>query len=134
MREDAENLSGPKWAERNDTRVTRVGRVLRALRIDELPQLLNVFRGEMSFVGPRPERGHFASGLAETIPYYGLRVIVRPGITGWAQVEYGYGADEKDAVEKLKYDLFYIKNNNLLFDLWIVMKTVKVVLLGSGAR
>ena len=134
MRQDAESASGPKWAEKFDARVTRVGRVIRALRIDELPQLVNVLRGEMSFVGPRPEREHFVRGLKDKIPYYGLRTIVRPGITGWAQVEYGYGATEDDAMEKLKYDLFYIKNNNLFFDLWIVMKTVKVVLLGNGAR
>ncbi|HKQ61399.1 MAG TPA: TIGR03013 family XrtA/PEP-CTERM system glycosyltransferase [Candidatus Polarisedimenticolaceae bacterium] len=134
MRADAERSTGPTWAQANDPRVTRVGRAIRKLRIDELPQLINVLRGEMSFVGPRPERAHFVQQLERRIPYYALRKTARPGITGWAQVEYRYGASEQDALEKLKYDLYYIKNCNPLFDLWIVMKTVKVVLLGSGAR
>lgn len=134
MGQDAERESGPTWAARNDPRVTRVGRVIRKLRIDELPQLFNVLRGEMSFVGPRPEREHFIRQLELKIPYYGLRMTAPPGITGWAQVEYGYGASEADALEKLKYDLYYIKNGNLLFDMWIVLKTVKVVLFGTGAR
>jgi sugar transferase (PEP-CTERM system associated) len=131
---DAEARGGPQWASAYDPRVTLVGRIIRPLRIDELPQLLNVLRGEMSFVGPRPERPHFVRQLEEKVPYYGLRMTVRPGITGWAQVEYRYGASDEDALEKLKYDLYYIKNGNLLLDLWIVLKTVKVVLLGSGAR
>jgi lipopolysaccharide/colanic/teichoic acid biosynthesis glycosyltransferase len=126
--------NGPKWASKHDPRITRVGRVIRMLRIDELPQLVNVLRGEMSFVGPRPERPHFVRQLEEKIPYYGLRTIVRPGITGWAQVQYGYADNEEDTREKLKYDLFYVKNGNLILDLWIVLKTVKVVLLGTGAR
>ncbi len=134
MRPDAEGSSGPTWASKNDPRVTRVGRLIRALRIDELPQLFNVLRGEMSFVGPRPERAHFVTQLERRIPYYTLRMTARPGITGWAQVEYGYGATEEDALEKLKYDLYYIKNGNLLLDLWIVLKTIKVVLSGRGAR
>ncbi len=134
MRADAEADSGPIWAAKNDDRVTRLGRIIRKLRIDELPQLINVLKGEMSFVGPRPERQHFVKQLVEKIPYYQLRMTVRPGLTGWAQVEYAYGATEEDALEKLKYDLYYIKNNNLLLDLWIVLKTVKVVLMGSGAR
>jgi lipopolysaccharide/colanic/teichoic acid biosynthesis glycosyltransferase len=134
MRQNAEQKSGPMWAQADDPRVTRVGRIIRKLRIDELPQLFNVLKGEMSFVGPRPERAHFVHRLEEKIPYYGLRMTLRPGITGWAQVEYGYGASDQDALEKLKYDLYYIKNNNLLLDLWIVLKTIKVVLLGSGAR
>jgi sugar transferase (PEP-CTERM system associated) len=134
MRRDAERKSGPTWAMRYDPRVTRVGQMIRVLRIDELPQLFNVFKGQMSFVGPRPEREHFVQQLMEKIPYYGLRMTVRPGITGWAQVEYGYGATDEDALEKLKYDLYYIKNNNPLLDLWIVLKTVKVVLMGRGAR
>jgi sugar transferase (PEP-CTERM system associated) len=134
MTVDAEMKSGPTWALENDPRVTRVGRIIRQLRIDELPQLVNVLKGEMSFVGPRPERAHFASLLEQKIPYYGLRLVTRPGLTGWAQVEYRYGASEEDALEKLKYDLYHIKNGNLLFDLWIVLKTIKVVLLGSGAR
>ncbi len=134
MMHRAERESGPIWTIANDPRITRVGRVLRKLRIDELPQLVNCLRGEMSFVGPRPEREHFIRQLEQRIPYYGLRMTARPGITGWAQVEYRYGATEADAFEKLKYDLYYIKNSNLLFDLWIVLKTVKVVLLGEGAR
>jgi sugar transferase (PEP-CTERM system associated) len=134
MRQDAEATSGPTWAAANDTRVTRVGKIIRKLRVDELPQLFNVLRGEMSFVGPRPERAHFVRQFEEKIPYYQLRMTVRPGITGWAQVEYPYGASEHDALQKLKYDLYYIKNNSLLLDLWIVLKTVKVCLLGAGAR
>jgi sugar transferase (PEP-CTERM system associated) len=134
MVQDAEAGRGPTWAAENDPRVTRVGRVIRKLRIDELPQLVNVLRGEMSFVGPRPERAHFVQRLMEKIPYYGLRMTVRPGITGWAQVEYQYGATDEDALEKLKYELYYIKNYNVLLDLWIVLKTVKVVLFGAGAR
>jgi len=134
MRQDAERDSGPTWAQTDDPRITRVGRIIRKLRIDELPQLFNVLRGEMSFVGPRPERGHFVRQLEERIPYYGLRMTARPGITGWAQVEYRYGASEEDALEKLKYDLYYIKNSNLLFDLWIVLKTIRVCVVGSGAR
>jgi sugar transferase (PEP-CTERM system associated) len=131
---DAEARSGPTWTQAGDRRITPVGRVLRPLRVDELPQLFNVLRGEMSFVGPRPERAHFVHQLEEHIPYYGLRMTVRPGITGWAQVNYHYGASSEDALEKLKYDLYYIKNNNLMLDLWIVLKTVQVVLVGKGAR
>jgi len=134
MRADAERHSGPTWATENDPRITRVGRVIRLLRIDELPQLINVLRGEMSFVGPRPEREYFVRQLEKQIPYYGLRLVARPGITGWAQVQYRYASTEEDSLEKLKYDLYYIKNSSLLFDLWIVLKTVKVVLAGSGAR
>ena len=134
MRIDAEHKTGPTWAQNDDPRVTRVGRVIRKLRIDEVPQLFNVLRGQMSFVGPRPERAHFVRQLETKIPYYGLRMTVRPGITGWAQVEYGYGATEDDALEKLKYDLFYVKNNNVFFDFWIVLKTIRVVLSGHGAR
>jgi sugar transferase (PEP-CTERM system associated) len=134
MRADAESLCGPTWARENDPRVTRLGRVLRKLRVDELPQLFNVLRGEMSFVGPRPERPHFVKQLEQSVPYYGLRMTARPGITGWAQVEYGYGGSKEDAHEKLQYDLYYIKNSNVFFDLWIVTKTAKVVALGRGAR
>src|SRR5262249_44780097 len=107
---------------------------IRTLRLDELPQLLNVLRGEMSFVGPRPERRHFVRQLEEVIPYFSLRMTVRPGITGWAQVCHSYGATVEDALEKVKYDLYYIKNYNLLFDIWIIIKTVRVFLLGAGAR
>jgi sugar transferase (PEP-CTERM system associated) len=134
MAQDAEELSGPTWAHKNDPRVTRVGKVIRKLRLDELPQLINVVRGEMSFVGPRPERRHFVEQLEKIIPYYSLRMAVRPGITGWAQVSYGYGATVEESLEKLKYDLYYIKNSNPLFDLWITLKTFKVLLSGSGAR
>lgn len=134
MVQDAEKKSGPTWAGHDDPRVTRVGRVIRKLRLDELPQLINVLRGEMSFVGPRPERRHFVEQLEREIQYYSLRTTVRPGITGWAQVQYRYGATVEDAREKLKYDLFYIKNSNALYDLWIMLKTIKVVLTASGAR
>jgi sugar transferase (PEP-CTERM system associated) len=134
MVKDAENLSGPVWAQENDPRVTRVGRVLRRLRIDELPQLLNVVKGEMSFVGPRPEREVFVQELEKIVPYYGERFSVRPGITGWAQVNYGYGASVRDAAEKLNYDLFYIKNMSNLMDLLVVLRTIKILLFGYGAR
>jgi len=134
MREDAERVSGPAWASQNDPRVTRIGRFMRRTRIDELPQLINVLRGEMSFVGPRPERRVFVDKLRREIPYYDLRHSVRPGLTGWAQVEYGYGSTIEENQEKLRYDLYYIKNGNAFLDLWIVLKTVRVVLMGSGAR
>jgi sugar transferase (PEP-CTERM system associated) len=134
MREDAEAASGAVWAEEKDPRVTKVGRVLRKLRLDELPQFWNVLKGEMSFVGPRPERPEFVEQLKERLPYYSERHTVKPGITGWAQVNYGYGASEEDALRKLEYDLFYIKHLSLLFDLYIVLKTVKTVLGGNGAR
>ncbi len=134
MMDNAEKETGPVWAVDDDARVTRVGRVIRKLRIDELPQLWNVLKGEMSFVGPRPERNHFVKQLEEIIPYYGVRFSVKPGVTGWAQVCYGYGASVEDAVEKLNYELFYIKNMSIYMDLMIVLKTVKTVLFGKGAR
>jgi sugar transferase (PEP-CTERM system associated) len=134
MRTDAERDGKAQWASANDTRVTRVGRFIRKVRIDELPQLLNVLRGQMSFVGPRPERPEFVQQLAETIPYYDERHAVKPGITGWAQLCYPYGASEQDAVEKLQYDLYYVKNHGLLFDIFILLQTVEVILLGKGAR
>jgi sugar transferase (PEP-CTERM system associated) len=133
MRQDAE-LNGAQWAQRSDPRVTRVGGIIRKLRIDELPQVFNVLRGQMSFVGPRPERPEFVAELAEKIPYYVQRHSVKPGITGWAQLCYPYGSSEHDALEKLQYDLYYIKNNNLLFDLMILVQTAEVVLFGKGAR
>ena len=133
MRQDAE-LNGAQWAQRSDPRVTRVGGVIRKLRIDELPQIFNVLRGHMSFIGPRPERPEFVAELAEKIPYYVQRHYVKPGITGWAQLCYPYGSSEQDALEKLQYDLYYIKNNTLLFDLAILVQTAEVVLLGKGAR
>jgi sugar transferase (PEP-CTERM system associated) len=133
MRIDAEK-DGAQWAKANDDRVTRVGRITRKTRLDELPQLLNVLSGQMSFVGPRPERPEFVQKLAETIPYYSERHAVKPGITGWAQLCYPYGASEKDAIEKLQYDLYYVKNHGLLFDILILLQTVEVILLGKGAR
>jgi sugar transferase (PEP-CTERM system associated) len=133
MRQDAE-LNGVQWAQHADPRVTRVGAIIRKLRIDELPQVFNVLRGHMSFVGPRPERPEFVAQLAEKIPYYVQRHCVKPGITGWAQLCYPYGSSEKDALEKLQYDLYYIKNNSLLFDLAILIQTAEVVLFGKGAR
>jgi sugar transferase (PEP-CTERM system associated) len=133
MRQDAE-LNGAQWARRGDPRVTRVGAVIRKLRIDELPQIFNVLRGHMSFVGPRPERPEFVEELSEKIPYYVQRHCVKPGITGWAQLCYPYGSSEQDALEKLQYDLYYIKNNNLILDLFILLQTAEVVLLGKGAR
>jgi sugar transferase (PEP-CTERM system associated) len=131
---DAENKSGPIWAEENDERVTRVGRFLRKWRIDEVPQLWNVLKGEMSFVGPRPEREFFVQELEKKIPYYGFRFAIKPGITGWAQVCYEYGSSFEDAIEKLNYELFYIKNMSPLMDLMIVLRTIKIVLFGRGAR
>jgi len=134
MREDAESFSGAVWAQEKDPRITSVGGVLRKFRLDEIPQFWNVLKGEMSFVGPRPERPEFVEQLKERLPYYGERHTVNPGITGWAQVNYGYGASEEDTLRKLEYDLFYIKNLTLLFDLYIVLKTVKAVLVEDGAR
>ena len=133
MSEDAEKGKAV-WAVANDPRVTRVGSIMRKTRIDELPQLVNVLRGDMSFVGPRPERPEFVHQLEERIPYYSERHTVKPGITGWAQLCYPYGSSEKDAVEKLQYDLYYVKNRSLLFDLAILVQTVEVVLWGKGAR
>jgi len=133
MREDAER-DGARWASRNDDRITRVGRCIRRCRIDELPQLLNVLRGDMSFVGPRPERPEFVHQLEERLPFYRLRHSVKPGITGWAQVCYPYGASFEDSREKLQYDLYYIKNHSLFLDLHILAETLEVVLWGKGAR
>jgi sugar transferase (PEP-CTERM system associated) len=134
MREDAERDGRPRWAAANDDRVTRVGRVIRKLRIDELPQILNVLNGEMSLVGPRPERPEFVSQLNTKIPLYRERHTIKPGITGWAQLCYPYGSNENDAAQKLQYDLFYVKNRTLLFYLAILVQTVEVILWGKGAR
>ncbi|MBK1988477.1 sugar transferase [Sphaerospermopsis aphanizomenoides BCCUSP55] len=131
MHQDAEKR-GVQWADKHDPRVTRVGRWLRLLRIDELPQIWNVLRGEMSLIGPRPERPEFDAKLKEAIPYYELRYLVKPGITGWAQVLYPYGASIEDAYEKLAYDLYYIKNYSIWLDLAIAFKTIRVVFLGQG--
>lgn len=132
MRVDAERDGRARWASANDNRITRVGNITRKTRIDELPQLLNVLLGQMSFVGPRPERPEFVKQLAETIPYYVERHAVKPGITGWAQLCYPYGASEQDAIEKLQYDLYYVKNHGLVFDVLILLQTVEVILLGKG--
>ena len=134
MRADAERDGKPRWAAAKDDRVTRVGRVIRTFRIDEIPQLFNVLKGEMSLVGPRPERPFFVGQLTETLPYYAVRHSLKPGITGWAQVKYQYGATLEDSREKLEYDLFYVKNHCLSLDLLILFKTVAVVLSGKGAR
>jgi lipopolysaccharide/colanic/teichoic acid biosynthesis glycosyltransferase len=134
MRENAEVDGKPQWAVKNDSRVTRVGSFIRKSRIDELPQILNVLKGEMSFVGPRPERPEFVAQLNERIPYYRERHTIKPGITGWAQLCYPYGSSEQDAAEKLQYDLFYVKNHSLLFYLAILVQTVEVILWGKGAR
>ena len=134
MRVDAESDGIARWASENDDRTTRVGRFIRKTRLDELPQLFNVLRGQMSFVGPRPERPQFVDQLSQAIRYYPVRHCVKPGLTGWAQLRYPYGASVLDAKRKLKYDLFYVKNHGLLFDLMILLQTVEVVLFGRGAR
>src|SRR5437016_7900399 len=134
MAKNAEIDGKASWASVNDARITRVGRFLRRTRIDELPQLLNVLKGEMSFVGPRPERPEFVAMLTEQIPFYAVRHSVKPGLTGWAQVRYSYGATVEQSVEKLEYDLYYVKNHTLVLDLVILLETVRVVLLGEGAR
>jgi sugar transferase (PEP-CTERM system associated) len=134
MREDAEKLSGPVWAQQRDPRVTPIGRILRSTRLDEVPQFLNILAGHMSFVGPRPERPHFVEQLQKEIPFYPLRHTVKPGLTGWAQVRHPYGASVDDAMEKLRYDLYYVKNVSFLFDLNIMLRTVGVILSAQGAR
>jgi sugar transferase (PEP-CTERM system associated) len=134
MDRNAEKDGKATWAAVGDARITRVGRMLRRTRIDELPQLINVIKGEMSFVGPRPERPEFVSMLAEQVPFYAARHSVKPGLTGWAQVRYSYGATIEQSVRKLEYDLYYVKNHTLVLDLVILLETVRVVLLGEGAR
>jgi len=134
MRQDAEADTGATWATDDDPRITRVGKFLRASRLDEIPQLWCVLKGDMHFVGPRPERPEFVEWLSKEIPYYGVRHTVRPGITGWAQVQYKYGNTVEDARQKLQYDLFYIKNASIGLDLLIMFQTIKIVLLGRGAR
>ncbi|MBF0283299.1 MAG: TIGR03013 family PEP-CTERM/XrtA system glycosyltransferase [Magnetococcales bacterium] len=133
MRRDAEGDGVPRWASENDARITRVGRFIRKARLDELPQLFNVLRGEMSLVGPRPERPEFVQMLSQRIPYYSERLRVKPGVTGWAQISYGYGASENDACEKLKYDLYYVKNHGLFLDLMVLVQSLEVVLFGGDA-
>ncbi len=132
MRTDAEKDGKPIWAVTNDERTTRVGKVIRMMRIDEIPQFWNILKGEMNFVGPRPERPHFVKQLATEIPYYDHRHLVAPGLTGWAQIKYPYGASVADAIQKLQYDLYYIKNQSLTLDLVIVFETIKTVLFGKG--
>lgn len=134
MQVDAEGDGQARWTQANDPRITRVGRFIRRTRIDELPQLWNVLKGEMSFVGPRPERPCFVSELESQLPYYGARHTVKPGLTGWAQVRYAYGSSVADARRKLQYDLYYVKNHSLLLDLFILFETVRVVIFGEGAR
>jgi lipopolysaccharide/colanic/teichoic acid biosynthesis glycosyltransferase len=132
MRADAEAATGAVWARQNDSRITPIGRFLRKTRLDELPQLWNVLKGDMSFVGPRPERPEFVADLTKQIPFYGQRHVVKPGLTGWAQVSYSYGASVEDALAKLQYDLFYIKHLALSLDLFIMVKTIKTVVLRRG--
>ena len=132
MVEDAERESGPIWSTENDPRITRVGRVLRRIRLDELPQLWNILKGDMSFVGPRPIREHFANKLAETIPFYGLRFAVKPGLSGWAQVNHDYAGSEEGQLEKFQYELFYIQNMSLFLDLLTVFETVRKAFRGEG--
>jgi sugar transferase (PEP-CTERM system associated) len=133
MNVDAEQ-DGPVWASKGDSRTTRVGRIIRKIRVDEIPQFWNILKGEMSFVGPRPERPHFVAQLAQEIPFYEQRHLIAPGLTGWAQIKYPYGASIEDARQKLQYDLFYIKNQSLLLDAIILFETIKIILFGRGAQ
>jgi len=134
MRINAEADGMPQWAALNDSRVTKVGRILRRTRIDELPQIFNILKGDMSFVGPRPERAYFVDQFSERIPFYGARHSVKPGLTGWAQVRFAYSASIEDGAKKLQYDLYYVKNHTLILDVMILLATVKVVLMAQGAR
>ena len=133
MRVDAEQ-DGPVWAIKGDDRTTRVGRIIRKIRLDEVPQFLNILKGEMNFVGPRPERPHFVAQLAHEVPYYEQRHLIAPGLTGWAQIKYPYGSSIEDARQKLQYDLFYIKNQSLVLDAIIMFETIKIILFGRGAQ
>jgi lipopolysaccharide/colanic/teichoic acid biosynthesis glycosyltransferase len=132
MRDDAEAATGAVWAQANDPRVTRLGRRLRSSRLDELPQLWNVLVGDMSLVGPRPERPEFVGDLSRRFSFYGQRHVVKPGLTGWAQVRYPYGSTVEDALQKLQYDIFYIKHRSITFDLLIMLKTLKIVIMQRG--
>jgi lipopolysaccharide/colanic/teichoic acid biosynthesis glycosyltransferase len=132
MRQDAEAGTGAVWATKDDARVTVVGRFMRRTRLDEIPQFWNVLRGDMSLVGPRPERPEFVQALTADIPFYGQRHVVKPGLTGWAQVSYAYGASVEDALQKLQYDLYYIKNLSIALDMFIIFKTIKTVMLRLG--
>jgi lipopolysaccharide/colanic/teichoic acid biosynthesis glycosyltransferase len=133
MRMDAESDGKARWATKGDPRITRVGRFIRKTRIDELPQVINVLKGEMSFVGPRPERPEFVAELLQKNFFYAARSRVKPGLTGWAQLRYPYGSTEEDALRKLEYDLYYVKNHSTFMDLLILLQTVEVVLFGKGA-
>jgi lipopolysaccharide/colanic/teichoic acid biosynthesis glycosyltransferase len=133
MKVDAEQ-AGPVWASKSDERTTRVGRIMRKSRVDEIPQFWNILKGEMNFVGPRPERPHFVAQLAQEIPYYEQRHLIAPGLTGWAQIKYPYGASIEDARQKLQYELFYIKNQSLILDAIIMFETIKIILFGRGAQ
>jgi lipopolysaccharide/colanic/teichoic acid biosynthesis glycosyltransferase len=133
MVHDAES-DGPRFAEANDDRLTRVGRTLRRFRVDEIPQLWNVLRGDLSLVGPRPERPEFVAAFSESIPFYAFRHLIRPGLTGWAQVNYGYADDEADTIEKLTYDLYYVKFMSLWLDIQVLGKSIWTVLSGFGAQ
>lgn len=134
MRQDAEKSGKPQWATENDPRITPVGHIIRKLRIDELPQIINVLRGDMSLIGPRPERDYFVRQLCREIPYYNVRHSIKPGITGWAQVRYQYGSSVEDSLQKLQYDLYYVKNNSLFLDIIILIDTIQVVITGKGSR
>jgi lipopolysaccharide/colanic/teichoic acid biosynthesis glycosyltransferase len=132
MRNDTEAATGPVWAQKGDSRITPLGGFLRRTRLDELPQLWNILCGDMSIVGPRPERPQFVAALSEQIPFYAQRLMVKPGLTGWAQVRYTYASSIEDTMEKLQYDLFYIKHMSIILDLMIMLETVKTVLLRRG--
>ena len=132
MRKDAEKGTGAVWAQENDPRTTTLGKILRKSRIDELPQLWNILRGEMSFVGPRAERPEFLENLKKEVPFYEERYIIKPGLTGWAQINYRYGSSIADTAEKLQYDLYYIKNRSLILDLGIILKTINISLRQAG--
>jgi len=131
---DAEKGLAPQWASQNDPRITRIGAFLRKTRLDEVPQLINILKGEMSFVGPRPERPFFVAELEKSIPFYQLRHVTKPGLSGWAQIRYRYGATVEDAAKKLEYDLYYIKNLSIFLDLMIFLETIQVILFGKGSR
>jgi lipopolysaccharide/colanic/teichoic acid biosynthesis glycosyltransferase len=131
---DAEKDGVARWASKNDSRITRVGAIIRKGRLDELPQLWNVLKGDMSFVGPRPERPEFVAKLAAKLPYYEERHRVKPGLTGWAQIRYPYGESEEDGLQKLQYDLYYVKNFSIFLDVLILLQTAEVVMLGKGAQ
>jgi len=134
MKADAEKDGDPVWAKADDGRVTRVGKVIRKIRIDEIPQFWSILKGDMSFIGPRPERPHFVAMLNKEIPFYEHRHLVHPGLTGWAQIKYPYGASIEDARRKLEFDLYYIKNQSITLDMIILLETIKTIMFGRGGR